>query len=160
MGRKVWKVCAILNTICFLLGYITICRWYYQFKEERLPACTFNVHAFLHIPEYIRRCGPAWAMWAFPMERYCGKLGKQVKSRLHPYATLAHYMKRSAQLNQLKCRYPQIWELLSSDIAKQGVTGFEETFHECAVSSHTSFIMHGNWWSVINRSKLCSPSTP
>jgi hypothetical protein len=27
--------------------------WYYGYKNEHLPACTFNIHALLHIPDYI-----------------------------------------------------------------------------------------------------------
>ncbi|KAF8581153.1 hypothetical protein K439DRAFT_1354968 [Ramaria rubella] len=67
-------------------------RWYYQYKEEHLLACTFNIHALLHIPAYIRWCGPAWTTWQFPMERFCGKLGSRINTRLHPYATLSMYV--------------------------------------------------------------------
>ncbi|KAF8586141.1 hypothetical protein K439DRAFT_1341652 [Ramaria rubella] len=68
-------------------------RWYYRYEEKHLPACLFYVHALLHVPTYIHLCGPAWTAWAFPMEHYCGKLGACIISRLHPYATLAMYMK-------------------------------------------------------------------
>ncbi|KAF8530257.1 hypothetical protein BU17DRAFT_60017 [Hysterangium stoloniferum] len=28
-------------------------RWYYKYEEDHLPACTFNLHALLHIVAYI-----------------------------------------------------------------------------------------------------------
>lgn len=90
-----------------------------------------NIHAMLHIPDYIRRCGPAWTTWAFPMERYCGKLASRVTSRLHPYATLSMYLKRSAQLSQLKMCYQRVWEHLSTEAIDGALTSTEVVYPEC-----------------------------
>ena len=54
----------------------------------------------------IRACGPVWAYWAFPMERYCALLqGAVAKSRRHPYETLNRFVLEEAQLTQIKMQY-------------------------------------------------------
>jgi hypothetical protein len=106
-------------------------RWYYGYDQSHLPACTFNIHALLHIPNYIRLCGPAWTTWAFPMERYCGKLGSRVTSRLHPYATLSVYVTHAAQLSQLKIRYPRVRDALAQEVIEGRVSAMEHAYPEC-----------------------------
>ena len=60
----------------------------------------------MHIADGIEACGPVWAYWAFPMERYCARLQRAVfNSRRHPYATLDKYIADTAMLTQLKLRY-------------------------------------------------------
>ena len=105
--------------------------WYYEYEAKNLPACTLNIHAMLHIPQYIRQCGPAWTTWAFPMERYCGKLSSHVTSRLHPYATLAMCMKCATQLPQLKSKYGRVWDHLSSKRIEGALTTTETRYPEC-----------------------------
>jgi hypothetical protein len=70
------------------------------------------------------------------MERFCGKLGARITSRLHPYATLSMYLKRSAQLSQLKVCYQQIWDLLAPDSIEGALTATERVYTECKFRSH------------------------
>ncbi|KAJ7789218.1 hypothetical protein B0H14DRAFT_2945337 [Mycena olivaceomarginata] len=46
-----------------------------------------------------------WCFWAFVMERFCGSLVPAVKSRKHPFASLAHRIRDVAQLSQIKLLY-------------------------------------------------------
>ncbi|KAJ3501992.1 hypothetical protein NLJ89_g9087 [Agrocybe chaxingu] len=75
---------------------------YYQFKPERVPTCPVTIHALLHIADSIEALGPVWCYWAFPMERYCGKLQPALRSRRFPYASLDQYVVEDAQLTQIK----------------------------------------------------------
>lgn len=108
--------------------------WYYRYDEVHLAACTSNVHAMLHITKYIRLCGPAWTTWAFPMERFCGKLSARITSRLHPYATLSNFVKRSAQVSQLKACYMQVWDHLSKVSMRNALSAREVVYPECKYS--------------------------
>jgi hypothetical protein len=65
------------------------------------------------------------------MECYCGKLGSRVNSRLHPYVTLAMYLRRSAQLSQLKASYTRVWEHLASERIEGALTGTEMLYQDC-----------------------------
>jgi hypothetical protein len=85
----------------------------------------------LHIPDYIRYFGPAWCTWAFPMARFCGKLGSRVTSRLHPYATLSMYLKRAAQFSQLKMVYMRVWDHVSTEHMDRDLTSTEMVYAEC-----------------------------
>ena len=51
--------------------------------------------------------GPVWAFWAFPMERYCGDIGRNIinKSKWFPYATINKYITSKAQLTQVTLLY-------------------------------------------------------
>jgi hypothetical protein len=49
--------------------------------------------------------GPVWAYWAFPMERYCGDIGRNIKSRRFPYATINKYITSQAQLTHVTLLY-------------------------------------------------------
>ena len=49
--------------------------------------------------------GPVWAYWAFPMERYCGEIGRHIKSRRFPYAAINKYINSQAQLTQVTLLY-------------------------------------------------------
>ncbi|KAF9474439.1 hypothetical protein BDN70DRAFT_815708 [Pholiota conissans] len=75
---------------------------YYQYSPERLSACPLTIHALLHIADSIEACGPVWCYWAFPMERYCGKLQPALRSRRFPYAALDRFVLEDAQLTQIK----------------------------------------------------------
>lgn len=78
---------------------------YYKYDLSRLSTCTLTVHALLHIASSIRATGPVWAYWAFPTERYCGRLLPCIKSRRHPYQSINHYVTASAHLTQIKLLY-------------------------------------------------------
>ena len=49
--------------------------------------------------------GPVWAYWAFPMERYCGDIGRNIRSRRFPYATINKYITSQAQLTHVTLLY-------------------------------------------------------
>ena len=122
-------------------SHILFDRWYYWFDECHLNACTFNVHALLHIPAYIRQAGPTWTTWAFPMECFCGLLGSCITSRLHPYETLSHHMKRSAQLSQLKAHYTRVWDHVSNESIDGALAGTEVIYPECKSSPLLLFVI-------------------
>ena len=70
-----------------------------------VACCPLTVHALLHIAPTIRTMGPVWAYWAFPMERYCGDIGRNIKSRRFPYATINKYITSQAQLTHVILLY-------------------------------------------------------
>ncbi|RXW11282.1 hypothetical protein EST38_g14573, partial [Candolleomyces aberdarensis] len=80
-------------------------RLYYQYKPDRLPICPLTIHAVLHIPDSIIATGPVWVSWAFPTERFCGRLLPAIRSRRHPFANLDNFVIASAQLAQIKVKH-------------------------------------------------------
>ncbi|KDQ10439.1 hypothetical protein BOTBODRAFT_115716, partial [Botryobasidium botryosum FD-172 SS1] len=59
----------------------------------------------LHIANSIETCGPVWAYWAYPMERYCGGLQRAIQSHRFPFASLDKRVRDLAQLDQIKTIY-------------------------------------------------------
>jgi hypothetical protein len=49
--------------------------------------------------------GPVWAYWAFPMERYCGDVVRNIRSRRFPYASINSYVTSRAQLTHIFLLY-------------------------------------------------------
>lgn len=49
--------------------------------------------------------GPVWAYWAFPMERYCGDVLRNIRSRRLPYASINRYVTSRAQLTHITLLY-------------------------------------------------------
>ncbi|KAF9537573.1 hypothetical protein CPC08DRAFT_738871 [Agrocybe pediades] len=78
---------------------------YYQYEPSRLPTCPAVVHDLLHIADGIESLGPVWAYWAFPMERYCGRLLPAIKSRRFPFANIDNFVMATAQIAQIKIVY-------------------------------------------------------
>ncbi|KAI0043591.1 hypothetical protein FA95DRAFT_1546235 [Auriscalpium vulgare] len=78
---------------------------YYQHNPRRISTCLITIHALLHIADSIESCGPVWAYWAFPMERYCGLIRPAIKSRKHPYASLDRFIIECAQISQIRLVY-------------------------------------------------------
>src|SRR5262249_52506246 len=74
---------------------------YYQYKEERLPACLSSIHYLLHVADMIQGMGPVRYYWQFPMERECGMLGPLVKSAVLPYANLASTIRLRESLHHV-----------------------------------------------------------
>ena len=81
------------------------CRYYYCYDPERISACPLTIHALLHIADGIAIAGPVWAYWAFPMERYCGKLLPAIKNRRFPYSNLSNYISDMALVRSLEFMY-------------------------------------------------------
>ena len=80
-------------------------RIFYQNKPERLASCPLTVHCLLHIADNIKSQGPIWAYWSFVMERHCSNMQRAIKSRRHPYASIANYIVDVAKLEQVKLLY-------------------------------------------------------
>ncbi|KAJ8090928.1 hypothetical protein PM082_024852 [Marasmius tenuissimus] len=78
---------------------------YYQHDPDRVRACPLTLHALLHIVDGLEWVGPVWTYWAFPMERYCGRLQPAIKSRHHPFAAINNYITSFAQLSHIKVMY-------------------------------------------------------
>jgi hypothetical protein len=49
--------------------------------------------------------GPVWAYWAFPMERHCGDILRNIRSRRFPYANINKYVTSCAQLTHITLLY-------------------------------------------------------
>lgn len=49
--------------------------------------------------------GPVWCYWAFPMERYCGALGRANLNPRFPFVSLDRRVLEVAQLSQIKFMY-------------------------------------------------------
>jgi hypothetical protein len=78
-------------------------RLYYRNDPKRVSTCPLTIHALLHIAPSIRATGPAWAYWAFPMERYCGSI--HIGSRRHPYISINNYLSSVVHLSQIELQY-------------------------------------------------------
>ncbi|QRV91964.1 Transposase family Tnp2 protein [Ceratobasidium sp. AG-Ba] len=77
-------------------------RLYYQYKADRLRACTLPIHALLHVADDIENMGPVWAYWAFPMERFNGSLAHANKNCRFVWASLDRHILEVTQLSQIK----------------------------------------------------------
>jgi hypothetical protein len=90
---------------CFLHRLNVIPRYYYNHDPLRVSTCPITVHALLHIASSIQEMGPVWAYWAFPMERFCGDILPNIRSRRYPYKSIDHYVSARAHLSQIKLLY-------------------------------------------------------
>jgi hypothetical protein len=63
------------------------------------------VHALLHLANDMRRAGPVWCYWAFPMERYCGLLANSTKSRREPFISLSRRIRDIEELKLIRLKY-------------------------------------------------------
>lgn len=59
-------------------------------------------HYILHIADSIKKTGPCWSTWQFPMERFCGMLIPLARSRLHPYKNIINNVHNWELLNHLQ----------------------------------------------------------
>ncbi|KAG2017882.1 hypothetical protein CC2G_007348 [Coprinopsis cinerea AmutBmut pab1-1] len=107
-------------------------RLYYQGDPARLPICPVTIHALLHIAESIRVMGPVWCYWAFPMERYCGKLQPAIRSRRFPYASLDRFAVEDAQLTQIKMVHG-VAEELSLEPETNPQSGFTHAAYQSCI---------------------------
>jgi hypothetical protein len=78
---------------------------YYQHDTERTSTCPLTTHALLHLADMIKNMGPVWTYWAFPTERYCGRLQPAIRSRRYPFACIDNYLIQYAHLSQIKTLY-------------------------------------------------------
>jgi hypothetical protein len=82
-----------------------VLRLYYQYDPSRMSACPLTVHSLLHIADSIQFLGPVWTYWAFPMERFCGRLKHVVTSRRFPWARLDNHVCAIAHLDTVWMLY-------------------------------------------------------
>ena len=85
-----------------------------------------TIHALLHIADSIEAMGPVWAYWAFPMERFCGRVQRAIKTRRFPFAGIDSFIVADARLKQLGFRW-NITQMLS---LKPIVNGSKAHDHE------------------------------
>ncbi|KAF7320300.1 hypothetical protein MKEN_00814800 [Mycena kentingensis (nom. inval.)] len=78
---------------------------YYQYDPRRLSTCTLTIHALLHIPDSIEMAGPQWCYWAYPMERFCGRLQPGIRNRRFPYPSLDRHVLETARITQIGMLY-------------------------------------------------------
>ncbi|KAJ7152445.1 hypothetical protein C8R46DRAFT_1357483 [Mycena filopes] len=104
-------------------------RYYYQFDESRLCACTLTIHGLLHVPDDLLFCGPMWTTWSFFIERYCGFLQKRLRSKRFPWANLNNTILHMAYLQQLGLRY-DLEDELSSVVRSKKALNSSGTVYE------------------------------
>jgi hypothetical protein len=78
---------------------------YYQYSPSRLSTCPLTIHALLHVVDGMEAAGPVWTYWAFPTERFCGRLLPKIRSRRHPFSNIDNSVVASAKLSQIKIMY-------------------------------------------------------
>ncbi|CAE6432374.1 unnamed protein product [Rhizoctonia solani] len=81
---------------------------YYQYDYERLRVCKLTVHAILHVPDDVLRCGPVWVSWSFSIERYCREVTSCARSKVLPWTAIAKFVLQMSQLSALACRFPEL----------------------------------------------------
>lgn len=82
--------------IAFVESYERI---YYRGQHERLPTLTVNLHYLLHLEQHLRDCGPGWAFWQFPMERFAGVVKPLAKSKSQLSYSLSNSLMMIEHLN-------------------------------------------------------------
>jgi hypothetical protein len=76
-------------------------RLYFDGDSQKLPVCSVNIHYLLHLPLYIRDCGPGRYWWQFPMERFCGILKPHARSKSQLSVSAANALLISEHLNHI-----------------------------------------------------------
>lgn len=94
-------------------------RYYYQRNPLRSSACPVTIHALLHVADSILAVGPVWASWAFPTERYCGKLQQAIASRRYPFMALDRFVSKEAALTHVMLKFNIEDELLFRSPARK-----------------------------------------
>ncbi|KAG8686434.1 hypothetical protein FRC11_008958, partial [Ceratobasidium sp. 423] len=96
-----------IPTICKqFANWVTKFKWlYYRHTPNRLHVCTLPIHSLLHIADDIEAMGPVWCYWAFPMEWFCGALGRTNLNPCFPFVSMDWRVLEVAQLVQIKYMY-------------------------------------------------------
>lgn len=97
--------CSIQSDSPLWLFWLFIPRYYYQYRADRLLVCTLPLHGLLHMPDNIRFCGPMSKTWTYHIERYCGFLQSNLRSKTHPWSNLNNLVLHRSYLSQLASRY-------------------------------------------------------
>ncbi|CAE6473902.1 unnamed protein product [Rhizoctonia solani] len=83
-------------------------KYYYQYDFECLCVCKSTLHALLHVPDDVLRCGPVWVSWSFSIERYCREVTACARSMVLPWTAIAKSVRQMSQLSALACRFPEL----------------------------------------------------
>lgn len=75
--------------------------YFYRYDWERLGACRPVFHQLRHVAEAIRWAGPMYVYWQYPMERLCGMIKFQIKSRQKTNVNIANVQMMVEQTNLL-----------------------------------------------------------
>lgn len=113
-------------------------RLYYQYSPSRLSACPLSIHALLHVVDGIEAAGPVWTYWAFPTERFCGRLLPEIRSRRHPFSNIDNFVVASAKLSHIKIMYNLDEELSLRPKKAEVLRG--SFSHPSCTSSHSTQI--------------------
>ena len=114
----------------------TLSRLYYKYKYERLLLCKSTLHAILHVPDDIIRCGPVWVYWSFSLERYCREVTFCAKSSVLPYTAISKHVLQLSRLGAIACRFPKIRKALlfgknDVPIGENALSKMEKTYPGC-----------------------------
>ncbi|KAI1002768.1 hypothetical protein K3495_g5434 [Podosphaera aphanis] len=82
----------------FVAEYETV---YFAKDPARIKSCTINIHALLHIAEFLRDNRPARCWWSFPLERYLQLLKQQARSKSHISQSIENALLRHEQASTL-----------------------------------------------------------
>ncbi|CAE7160207.1 unnamed protein product [Rhizoctonia solani] len=81
---------------------------FFLLMYERIRVCKITLHALLHVPDDVLRCGPVWVAWSFSIERYCREVTAGAKSNVLPWTSIARYVLQMCQLSAVACRFPEL----------------------------------------------------
>ncbi|KAF8595661.1 hypothetical protein BDV93DRAFT_574581 [Ceratobasidium sp. AG-I] len=96
-----------------VIGYVKrFEEYYYQYNYNRLSVCKLTLHALLHIPDEVIRCGPVWVSWSFSIERYCREITFCTLSKVVPYSTINRHVLHVAQISAISSKYPAVRKAL------------------------------------------------
>ena len=102
--------------------------------------------------------GPVWTCWAFPTERFCGRLLPEIRSRRHPFSNIDNFVVASAKLSQIKI-VSNLDEELSLRPRKAEVLRGSFSHPSCTSMSFCSTQTPFSYRHRIPRPQICSPST-
>ena len=80
------------------------------------------------------------------MERHCNTLLRSVKSRRHPYASIASFVTATAQLDQIRLFYNLHDELFLEEFGAEEVVDLKTV--QCVVGR----VKNRGEWSIVDRS--------
>ncbi|KAF9023214.1 hypothetical protein BDZ89DRAFT_1093121 [Hymenopellis radicata] len=105
-----------------LVKLLTICLKF-SISDAEIDRVETGFASWVETYESIRKMGPVWCYWAFPMERYCGSIKPGIRSRRFPFASLDRHVLETAQLAQIACQYGIARELSLRPDPKDHIPG-------------------------------------
>ncbi|KIO21907.1 hypothetical protein M407DRAFT_79835 [Tulasnella calospora MUT 4182] len=80
-------------------------RIFYQHNAPWLVACLLTIHAWIHIPDIIKKSDPLWAYWSWVMEWFCGRRSHAVSSHKWPYSSPNQQILEISTLHSIRHMY-------------------------------------------------------